>query len=109
MDCQVLIENWRGSGNDKEWSVKLRETERDEDPEVQIGHWNADEVEVERGTEVEVVIEKETEETERGKERKKMNEVGERSVTLTKETKESALGREIVLERSRKTEKVRVK
>lgn len=89
-----------------------RERGRGEDPEVLIGHWNGGEVEVGRGTEVEAVIEKETEETGKGRGRKKTKVGGGKSGTTTKKEamkgKESALGREIVLEKNQKREKVRV-
>lgn len=59
------------------------------------------------------MIEKETEGTERGRGRKKTNVVEGRSVTMRKREvlkgKESALGREIVLEKNQRTEKARVK
>lgn len=114
MGHPALIENWRENENDRDLNVKRkRERGRGEDPEVLIGHWNGGEVEAGRGTEVEAVIEKETEETGKERGRKKMNVVRGKSGTMTKKEavkgKESALGREIVLEKNQKTEKVKVK
>jgi len=88
--------------------VKLRrERGRGDGLEVLIEHWNVGEAG--KGTEAEAVIEKET----GGRGRKKMKEIKGRSVTMTKrevlKENEIALGREIILEKNQKTEKVKVK